>query len=82
MRRGPDAADDEGVAVRSLSLPSTAIVTAVSSAVVAVSSAATGASFVAVIVTVTVAVADPPWPSPMGVGEAVGCRCSWPPAYT
>ena len=47
----------------SLSFARTAIVAAVSSAVVAASSFATGASLTLVIVTLTVAVAVPPWPS-------------------
>ncbi len=49
---------------RSVSLVRTAIVDAVSSAVVAASSTATGPSLTPVTVTVTVAVALPPLPSP------------------
>jgi hypothetical protein len=48
---------------RSLSLPSTPIVSGVSSGVVAASSVAEGASFVAVTVTVTAPIAVPPRPS-------------------
>jgi hypothetical protein len=48
---------------RSLSLVRTAMPTGVSSAVVAVSSPVEGASFTAVIVTVTVPVAEASWPS-------------------
>ena len=47
----------------SLSFSRTDVVTALSSAVVAESAAATGPSFTAVTVTLTVAVAVPPWPS-------------------
>ena len=47
----------------SKSLLNTSIVTGVSSRVVAVSSTATGRSFTAVTVIVTLAVAVPPWPS-------------------
>ena len=50
---------------RSLSFARTAIVAAVSSAVVAVSVTATGPSLAAVTVTLTVAVALPPLPSPI-----------------
>ncbi len=47
----------------SVSLASTAIVTAWSSTVVAESFTATGALLTFVTVTLTVAVAEPPWPS-------------------
>ena len=50
---------------RSVSFARTAMLTAVSSAVVAASSTATGPSFDGVTVTLTVAVAVPPLPSPI-----------------